>query len=79
MASHDAGKVYDADHDQRVRDAMRFIKDRRLEALALIALWANQLREARSEIQHGSSALDVTAHICGLVSNSWHAVKGLIL
>jgi len=38
MASHDAGKVYDADHDQRVRDAMRFLEDRRREALVLIAL-----------------------------------------
>ena len=59
MASHDAGKVYDTDHDQRVRDAMRFLEDRRREALVLIALWAaNELREARSEVQHDPSALD---------------------
>lgn len=45
----DIGKVNNPDRDHRVRDAQRFIHDRRQECLSMIALWEKSRKPHAAE------------------------------
>ena len=52
------GKVYHPEHDKRVHDAERFLRDREAEAVAMIALWGRSRNPyAADELSHWRAVL----------------------